>query len=203
MSEHERAVYKFEITGIDCANCAAKLESKIAEIEGISNVSLSFMNNSLQYECDHDEGKRIEAEVRALAAKEEPDAVILSKGHTHKHHHHEDEHHEHHHHHHHDHEEHEHCEDEEACGCSEHEHHHEHHHHDDDHDEETAIFKFEITGIDCANCAAKLESKIAEIEGISNVSLSFMNNSLQYECDHDEGKRIEEELLRQKKNRMR
>ena len=188
--DEETAIFKFEITGIDCANCAAKLESKIAEIEGISNVSLSFMNNSLQYECDHDEGKRIEAEVRALAAKEEPDAVIVSKGHTHKHHHHEDEHHEHHHHHHHNHEEHDHCEDEETCSCSE----HEHHHHDDHEEEETAIFKFEITGIDCANCAAKLESKIAEIEGISNVSLSFMNNSLQYECDHDEGKRIEEEV---------
>ena len=169
MSEHEKALYKFEITGIDCANCAAKLESKIAEIEGISNVSLSFMNHSLQYECDHDEGKRIEEEVRALAKKEEPDAVITSKGHKHLHGHHHEEH-EHHHHECHDHE----------CECG--------------HEEEKALYKFEITGIDCANCAAKLESKIAEIEGISNVSLSFMNHSLQYECDHDEGKRIEEEV---------
>ena len=186
MNEHtehehhnETATYKFEITGIDCANCAANLEHKIAEIEGISNVVLNFMNSSLTYDCDHDEGKRIEEEVRAIAAKEEPDAVITSKGH--KHHHHHEEHHEHHHDH------------EEECTCDHdhEEHHHEHHH---DHEEETATYKFEITGIDCANCAANLEHKIAEIEGISNVVLNFMNSSLTYDCDHDEGKRIEEEI---------
>ena len=191
MSEHETALYKFEIKGIDCADCAAKLESKIAKIEGISNVRLSFLNNSLQYECDHDEGKRIEAEVRELTAKEEPDAVITSKGHQHHHYGHEH-HHEHEHEHHHDH-----------CECGEHEHHHdhcdcaehEHHHQDDDsHEEERALYKFEIKGIDCADCAAKLESKITKIEGISNVRLSFLKNSLQYECDHDEGKRIEAEV---------
>ncbi|MDO4520505.1 MAG: cation transporter, partial [Erysipelotrichaceae bacterium] len=184
MSEHESAVYKYEITGIDCADCAAKLESKIARIEGIANVSLSFMNNSLQYECDHDEGKRIEEEVRALTAREEPDAVIVSKGHKHLHshdhaehgHHNEEEHghHEHDEHHHHSHD---HCDEEHECGCA-------HHHHHDEEGEERAVYKFEITGIDCADCAAKLESKIEQIEGISNVSLSFMNNSLQYECDH-------------------
>ncbi|MBQ9152418.1 MAG: cation transporter, partial [Solobacterium sp.] len=156
--EEETATYKFEITGIDCANCAANLEHKIAGIEGISNVVLNFMNSTLTYDCDHDEGKRIEEEVRAIAAKEEPDAVITSKGHTHHHH---------------------------------HEEHHEHHH---DHEEETATYKFEITGIDCANCAANLEHKIAEIEGISNVVLNFMNSTLTYDCAHDEGKRIEEEV---------
>ena len=169
MSEENKATYRFEITGIDCANCAAKLESKIAEIEGISNVSLSFMNNSLTYDCNHDDGKKIEEAVCAVAAKEEPDAVITAKGHSHHHHHDEEHHHEH----------------GEHCEC-----HHEHHH---DHEEaETATYRFEITGIDCANCAAKLESKIAEIEGISNVSLSFMNNSLTYDCNHDDGKKIEE-----------
>ncbi len=151
-SHEETAAYKFEITGIDCADCAAKLEGKIAQIEGISNVSLSFLHNSLSYDCAHDEGKRIEEEVRAVAAKEEPDAVIVSKGHSH------------------------------------HRHEHEHSH------EETAAYKFEITGIDCADCAAKLERKIAQIEGISNVSLSFLHNSLSYDCAHDEGKRIEEEV---------
>ena len=181
---HETATYKFEITGIDCADCAAKLESKIAKIEGISNVVLNFMNSSLTYDCDHDEGKRIEEEVRALAAKEEPDAVITSKGHKHHHHHHEEGE-EHHHEHHHDHDH----EHEESCSCD---HHHHEHHHDEEH--ETATYKFEITGIDCANCAAKLESKIVKIEGISNVVLNFMNSSLTYDCDHDEGKRIEEEV---------
>ena len=31
----ETATYRFQITGIDCADCAAKLERKIADIEGL------------------------------------------------------------------------------------------------------------------------------------------------------------------------
>jgi len=96
----ELATYKFEITGIDCANCAAKLESEISRLEGISNVSLNFMKSSLTYDCDHSRGKEMEARVREVTAKEEPDAVITTKVHEH--------HHEHHH--------------EAECGCHEHDH---------------------------------------------------------------------------------
>ncbi|MCR5795091.1 MAG: cadmium-translocating P-type ATPase, partial [Solobacterium sp.] len=187
----ETATYRYEITGIDCADCAAKLEEKIKKIEGVANVSLSCMNNSLVYDCDHDEGSRIAEEVRILVEKEEPDAVLTSKGHKHHHH---KEHHEGHDHeacdcHRHIHEEDAHTENEdcghhdETCSC------HEHNEH-----EETATYRYEITGIDCADCAAKLEEKIRKIEGIANVSLSFMNNSLVYDCDHDEGGRIAEEV---------
>ncbi len=168
--EHETAMYKFEITGIDCANCAAKLEGKIAQIQGISNVVLNFMTSTLTYDCDHDEGKRIEAEMREIVAKEEPDTTVTSKGHSHHHHNHEHHHGEH-----------------GTCDC-----HHEHDDHEEEH--ETATYKFEITGIDCANCAAKLERKIAQIQGISNVVLNFMTSTLTYDCDHDEGKRIEAEM---------
>ena len=72
------------MTGIDCADCAAKLEEKIRKIEGIREVSLSFIKNSLTYECDHEEGRRIEEEMRAIVGREEPDALVVSKGHSHK-----------------------------------------------------------------------------------------------------------------------
>ena len=162
--EEETATYKFDIKGLDCANCAAKLEAKIKEIAGISNVVLNYMNETLVYDCDHDRAKELEEAVRALAAKEEPEAVITAKGHSH-----------HHHEHHHDHEEHDHCD----CHCEEHE-------------EETATYKFDIKGIDCANCAAKLEAKIKEIDGLSNVVLNYMNETLVYDCDHDRAKEMEE-----------
>ncbi|MBR2760361.1 MAG: cation transporter, partial [Solobacterium sp.] len=169
----ETAKYKYEITGIDCADCAAKLEEKIKTIDGIRDVSLSFIRNSLSYECDHDEGKRIEEEMRAIVSREEPDAAVISKGHTHNHHDHEEDH------------------DPSSCGCQSHPHDHEHHDHDhEEQEEEEAVYRFEITGIDCADCAAKLEEKIKTIDGIRDVSLSFIRNSLSYECDHDEGKRI-------------
>lgn len=167
-SMSEIATYKFDVEGIDCADCAAKLEEKIKQIKGISNVSLSFMHSSLVYDCDHDKGKEIEEEIRTLIQKEEPEAVMTSKGHIH---HHEE--------HHHEHCEHEHCE------C-----HHEHNHEQ----EEMATYLFEVVGFDCADCAARVEHKLQELEGISNVSISFINNKLTYDCDHDLGKEMEEKV---------
>ena len=159
---NETATYRFSITGIDCADCAAKLEAKIAALEGISNVSLSFMNETLVYDCAHDEGKAMAEKVKALVAAEEPDAVMTAKGHEHHHHH-------------------------------EHDHHEEHHHtHHTESSEKTQHFRIE--NIDCADCAAKLEEKISGIKGISNVSLSFMNRSLVYDCEAADRERIEQEM---------
>ena len=166
----ETATYRYELTGLDCANCAASLEGKIAELEGISNVNVNFLKNSLSYDCGHEEGKAIEEKVRALIAKEEPEAVLMSKGHAH--------------HHEHDHVQEEHPHDHAAhCSCD-----HEHHAHSE---AETATYRFEVTGIDCADCAASLEASIAKLEGISNVTLNFLKNSLVYDCDHDEGAEME------------
>ncbi len=164
----ELALYRYELTGIDCADCAAKLEAKLKQIEGISDVSLSFLHSSLTYVCDHGKGGETEAKVRAVIREEEPDAVLKAKGHSHLH---PAESHEHEHEHEHE------NEHEEHCGC---------HAHEADH-EERALYRYELTGIDCADCAAKLEAKLKQIEGISDVSLSFLHSSLTYVCDHDKG----------------
>ena len=166
--EEETAEYRYTFKGIDCANCAAKLERKLNEIDGIHDVRVDYVNSTLSYECAHDEGKAMAEKVREVCERVEPGATLFAKGHTHRHHH-----------------EHEHCECEDHCEC-------EAHHHD--HEEETAVYMFSITGIDCANCAAKLEHKISEIEGIHDVTLNFMNSTLQYECAHDEGKAMEEKV---------
>ena len=147
------ATYKFEIKDIDCADCAAKLEGKIAQLEGISNVSLNFLKNSLVYDCDHDKGKEMEEAVRALIAKEEPDAVLTAKGHAHHHH---DEH--------------------------DHEHHAAKSMHADT-SEHPGHLKLRIENVDCADCAAELEEKIAKLDGISNVSFSFISSTLTYDSE--------------------
>ncbi len=161
--EEERTLYKFEIKGIDCADCAAKLESKIAKIEGISNVSLSFLNSSLQYECDHDEAERIEKEVREVSAKEEPEAVITSKGHKHLH---------------------------------SHEHEEHHHEHEKARHETADTRKYTISGLDCADCAAKLEHKLSAVPGVSDLRISFINSTLVYDCADEDLERVEQEIRR-------
>lgn len=64
------------IEDIDCADCAAKVEKKISEIEGIEDVSLDFMNSHLRYTCDPADAAAMEQKVREVTAREEPDAKI-------------------------------------------------------------------------------------------------------------------------------
>lgn len=119
---------KYSISGIDCANCAAKLEAKMNELPEVKSVTLTFATGQLLVEAD-DLDKALLA-LKKLADKMEPGTVIEDLKRAGKHsktvqsheHHHE---HEHEHHHHHDHK----C----SCGC-EHDHEHEHHHHEHNHE---------------------------------------------------------------------
>ncbi len=40
-----KRVYKLE--GLDCADCAAKLEKKLAAIDGITSANINFMTRNL------------------------------------------------------------------------------------------------------------------------------------------------------------
>lgn len=112
---------KYSISGIDCANCAAKLEAKMNSLPEVSNVVLTFATGQLSVEAD-DLDKALEA-LRKLAGKEEPGTVIedLKHGHYHTHGHHHEE-----------------C----TCSCCghgghyhAHGHHYEEHHHEEHHHE--------------------------------------------------------------------
>ena len=154
---------KYSITGIDCANCAAKLEAKMNELPEVESVTLSFTTQQLYVEAENPD-ETVKA-LQALADKVEPGTEIGSlkrgrkkaKAHSHEHHHHHDDdgdcccghdhEHEHHHHHHdddgdcccshdHDHEHHHHDHDDDGDCCCGHDHDHEHEHHEHDHDDD-------------------------------------------------------------------
>lgn len=42
----------FRITGLDCANCASKLERRLAKLPGVTDVSLNFFTGKLSLEAD-------------------------------------------------------------------------------------------------------------------------------------------------------
>ena len=113
---------KYSISGIDCANCAAKLELKMNELPEVDNVILTFATGQLLVEAD-DLDKALIA-LKKLADKMEPGTVIEDLKRAEKHNKTESHDHDHEHHHHHDHEH------ECSCGC---EHHHEHDHHEHEH----------------------------------------------------------------------
>ncbi|MBR5242578.1 MAG: cation transporter [Clostridia bacterium] len=59
-------------------------------------------------------------------------------------------------------------------------------------------FKFEITGIDCPNCAAKLAGNIGSAEGIDSAKINFLTEKLTVESSLDEAEviRIASEIAR-------
>ena len=72
-----KKVYSTE--GIDCANCAAKIEDKINKIKEIDEANLNFMMEKLSIEfkaSTDEEAEEVMKEVRKIVKKMEPDAVI-------------------------------------------------------------------------------------------------------------------------------
>ena len=69
----------YSIEGIDCANCAAKIEDKINKIKEIEEANLNFMMEKLSIEfkvSTDEEAEEVMQQVRKIVKKMEPDAVI-------------------------------------------------------------------------------------------------------------------------------
>ena len=206
---------KYHIEGIDCANCAAKVEKKMNDLPDVS-VTLTFATSQLLVEAENPD--EVLPKLREIADKMEPGTVIeeISKAKKHSgkkktHHHHDDEdscdddccchgEHEEHEHHHHHHDDEDSCDDDCCCHGEHEEHEHHHHHHDDEdccdgdccchgehehhhhkHLDGVTKKKYRIEGIDCPNCAAKVERKMNELPDVA-VTLTFATSQLLVEA---------------------
>ena len=69
---------KFKIE-VDCANCAAKIETAIKELPGVKNASVSFMAQKMTIEGDDARFDEIVKEAVRVCKKVEPDCEILVK----------------------------------------------------------------------------------------------------------------------------
>lgn len=69
----------YSINGIDCANCAMKLEEKINKIKDVKEATINFMMAKLIVETDsssEEEFNQIMIKIKEIVKKMEPDAVI-------------------------------------------------------------------------------------------------------------------------------
>lgn len=66
-----------KLEDLDCANCAAKLERAIAEIEGVQRVSVSFMAQKMILEADEEKMEGILKQIVKIAKKAVPDCTVL------------------------------------------------------------------------------------------------------------------------------
>ena len=169
-------IVKFKLHQLDCASCANKIETKLSSLDGIEEVTLNFNTTTLSVETNL-KIEDIFKQVQKLVNKYEPDVRVelLTKdvnqeslvvdeeecgcGHDHKH--------------------------EEECGCG-HDHKHEEecgcghdHSHEENQIELAGALKFNIVNLDCASCAAKVESQINQLDFVRLAAINFSTEKLQ------------------------
>lgn len=67
---------RFSLTNLDCANCAAKMETGIKKIDGVQDATVSFLTQKMTITADEDRFDGIMKEVVSVCKKVEPDCVI-------------------------------------------------------------------------------------------------------------------------------
>lgn len=69
----------FELEDLDCAVCAQKMEDSIRKIDGVIDVSVSYIMQKLILEAPDDKFDEILKKVVKVCKKVEPDCVIKVK----------------------------------------------------------------------------------------------------------------------------
>ena len=69
--------YKFLLQGLDCANCAKKIEDKIASKPEYKDVVVNFSTLTLSFKTDKEKG--VEEDIKNIVRAVEPDTVVISK----------------------------------------------------------------------------------------------------------------------------
>ena len=75
----------FLLEGLDCPNCAAKIEADAAKLPGVRNCQLNLMKQTLTLETD---GKDLQKTIETIVHRYEPDVKVLTpdaKPHSHDH----------------------------------------------------------------------------------------------------------------------
>lgn len=65
------------IMDIDCPVCASKIETNIAKIDGVNEVSLNFVAQRMALDFDESKYEQIKAAIEKEAKRVEPDCKII------------------------------------------------------------------------------------------------------------------------------
>ncbi|MDS1030498.1 heavy metal translocating P-type ATPase [Bacillota bacterium LX-D] len=117
------------LDGLDCANCAAKIESKVNEIDGVNQASMNFINKTLTIEIGNkDRFDEILNETKKIVNRLEPKVNIKEKTIS-----------------------------------------------------KSSKKVLVLMGLDCANCAAKIEREVQNLSGVKTASVDFVSKKLSIE----------------------
>ena len=69
---------KYKIEGLDCANCAAKIEEAISKLDGVNSVRVSFLSEKVKFDLVDDiDLENLIEKSNEIADKIEPGSKIL------------------------------------------------------------------------------------------------------------------------------
>ena len=66
----------FQLTDLDCANCAAKMEAGIKKLDGVRDATVSFLTQKLTLEAADEAFDSVFEQVKKTFKKLEPDCRI-------------------------------------------------------------------------------------------------------------------------------
>ncbi len=67
---------RYNLVDLDCANCAAKMETAIKKIDGVHDATVSFLTQRMTIDADDARFDEILREVVKVCRKVEPDCEI-------------------------------------------------------------------------------------------------------------------------------
>ena len=68
---------RFKLVDLDCANCAAKIENAISNMDGVNSCTVSFMTQKLTLDADDARFDQILQQAAKVCKKVEPDCEVF------------------------------------------------------------------------------------------------------------------------------
>ncbi|PEM54902.1 heavy metal translocating P-type ATPase [Bacillus wiedmannii] len=119
---------KLVLEGLDCANCAMKIEKGVGNIEGVNFCSVNFATKTMVLETAQNKESEVVTEAKQLVTKLEPHIKVQ-----------------------------------------------------EEQKNKVAKEVFILEGLDCANCAMKIENKVKEMPAVSAATVDFVSKKLRVE----------------------
>jgi copper chaperone CopZ len=66
----------FRLEGLECANCAAKIEAAVNKLEGVKEATVNFMTTKMVIDGEDDKMPEIIAATEKVIKKLEPDTIM-------------------------------------------------------------------------------------------------------------------------------
>lgn len=66
----------YRLKGLDCANCAAKMENRIKKLDGIKRAGVNFLTTKFTVETESELSDELRAQIEDIIHKLEPEVKL-------------------------------------------------------------------------------------------------------------------------------